>query len=158
MSGPRASALRCVWATALLVACSSTSGKMPGAAAADEPTVVRFSYDAVKPPTVSIRSDGHLKWVNTAPDTTAVVVFPAAMASQFRCADLGPYFSKSQDVYRSLPLAGSDVEIDAATVDLPCALDPGSYDYQIWFMGTGFGMEGTNAQPEQILRAKIIVQ
>ena len=40
----------------------------------------------------------------------------------------------------------------------PCALAPGSYDYEIWLMGVGFGGEYDSTTPQQILRAKIVVE
>jgi hypothetical protein len=151
----RANAARVVHiAAALLVSCSNTSGGPPGAGGYREPSVVQFSYQAVIPETVRIPADGNLTWVNTAADTSGTVVFPASIAASFRCPDLRPYFSKAADVYRSLPITDTQSE----RVQLPCRLAPGTYDYEIWLRGSGFGEESDAARPDQILRARIVVE
>jgi len=127
MSRASATRVSCVAAAALLVACSSSLGGAPGAGAYREPVIVQFSYAAVNPETVRIPADGNLTWQNMAPDTRGFVVFPASIASAFRCADLRPYFLRMESVYRSLPLTDEESE----RVQLPCALAPGSYDYEI---------------------------
>ncbi len=142
----------CVVAAALLVACSGASGLLGGPYV--EPALVQFSYEAVKPETVQITASGNVTWENMAPDTRGFVIFPASIASAFRCADLHPYFVRMESVYRSLPLTDEESE----RVQLPCALAPGSYDYEIWLMGSGFGVDFGDGKPEQILRAKIVVE
>ena len=57
------------------------------------------------------------------------------------------------DVYRSLPITGMQSE----QVRLPCPLAPGSHDYEIWLMGSGFGGEAGD-EPQRVLRAKIVVE
>jgi len=116
--------------------------------------VVQFSYQAVDPETVRIPTDGNVTWVNMAPDTRAFVVFPASIASAFGCKDLLPYFSRTANVYRSLPLTG----VQSERVQLPCPLAPGSYAYEIWLTGAGFGEEFSADAPGQILRARIVVE
>jgi len=154
MSRANVATVSCVAAAVLLASCSSTSGGALGAGEAREPAVVHFSYEAVNPETVRITADGNVTWVNMAPDTRGFVVFPASIASGFRCDDLHPYFSKTANVYRSLPITGTQSE----RVELPCPLAPGTYDYEIWLMGSGFGVESGADEPEQILRAKIVVE
>ena len=141
-------------AAALLAACAAPSGGVPEAGLPGLPTVVQFSYQAVTPQTVRIAADGNVSWENTARETTAFVVLPASTASGFRCADLRPFFLPAADLYRSLPLTG----MQSDRVQLPCALKPGSYDYEIWLMGAGFGGEWSGNEPERILRAKIVVE
>lgn len=143
-----------VAAAVLLVSCSSPSGRSPAAVGADLPTVVQFSYDAVNPATVRITAKGNVAWVNGASDTRAYVVFPPSIASSFRCADLGPTFKRTPDGYQSLPITGMQSE----RVKLPCPLAPGSYDYEIWLTGAGFGEEFDDTNPQQVLRAKIVVE
>jgi len=143
----------CVVAAALLVSCSSTSGGAPGAFDAREPAIVQFSYQAVNPQTVRIPGDGNVRWVNIADDALGFVVFPASIASDFRCKDLKPYFSRTANVYRSLPITGMESE----RVELPCALASGTYDYEIGLVGAGLGVE-VGDEPQQILRAKIVVE
>jgi len=139
-------------ALALLAACSSTSGGRLNPGPYRPAAVVQFSYDAVSPQTVTIPADGNVTWENTAAATNGFVVFPESIASSFRCADLRPYFVKVETVYRSLPLTDEESE----RVQLPCALAPGSYDYEIWLLGTELGYEGQ--KPQQVLRAKIVVE
>jgi hypothetical protein len=146
--------IACVAAAALLLSCSSPSGGASGAGAFREPTVVQFSYQAVTPETVRIATDGNLTWTNLAPETAAYVVFPASIAASFRCTDLHPYFSRTANLYRSLPLTG----MESRRVQLPCSLAPGSYDYEIWITGSGLGEEFDPGAPQQVLRAKIIVE
>lgn len=43
-------------------------------------------------------------------------------------------------------------------MQLPCPLVPGSYDYEIWLIGAGLGEVIDARRPEQILRAKIVVE
>ncbi len=76
------------------------------------------------------------------------------MTPSFHCSDLRPYFVKMDTVYRSLPLLG----VESERVQLPCALAPGSYDYEIWMFGAGFGKEFNDGRPQQILRGKIVVE
>jgi len=144
----------CVAAAALLVACSSILGGAPGAGGYREPTVVQFSFEAVNPQTVRIPASGNVTWENLAADTRGFVVFPASIASAFRCDDLHPYFTRMESVYRSLPLTDEESE----RVQLPCPLAPGSYDYEIWLMGSGFGVDFGDGKPEHVLRAKIVVE
>jgi hypothetical protein len=82
------------------------------------------------------------------------VILPASIAASFRCQDLGPYFSKIENVYRSLPITDDESE----RVQLPCPLAPGSYDYEIWLLGSGFGDEVESDAPQTVLRARIVVQ
>jgi hypothetical protein len=153
MSKDRGARVAGVAAAALLaLSCSSTSG---GALRAGEAgnTVVNFSYRAVDPETVRIAAGGNVRWVNLAPETRGYVVFPASIAPRFSCADLQPYFERAGNVYLSRPIIGMQSE----RVELPCPLAPGTYDYEIWLMGSGVGTE-FNVKPEQILRAKIVVE
>jgi len=154
MSRANLARVSCVAAATLLVSCSSPSGGASGAAEARQQAVVHFSYQAVDPETVRIPADGNVTWVNMAPDTRAFVVFPASIASAFGCKDLHPYFSRTANVYRSLPITGMQSE----RVQLPCSLAPGSYAYEIWLTGSGFGEESAADEPEQILRATIVVE
>jgi len=151
----RAPLARVVAVAALLAACAAPSGGGPGAGLPGLPTVVQFSYQAVTPETVRIAAGGNVSWESTASDTTAFVVLPASTASGFRCADLRPFFLPAADVYRSLPLTGG---MQTDRVQLPCALKPGSYDYEIWLMGAGFGGEWSGNEPERVLRARIVVE
>jgi len=147
-------ALARVAAVAFLVSCSSPSGRSPGSEGDDLPTVVRFSYDAVNPATVRISADGNVTWVNEASDTRAYVVFPVSIASSFRCADLEPYFTRTPAGYQSPPITG----MQSDRVELPCPLAPGSYDYEIWLSGAGFGEELDDVHPQQVLKAKLVVE
>lgn len=152
MSTPHRTIVSCAAAAALLVACSGASGLLGGPYV--EPALVQFSYRVVTPQTVRIAAAGNVTWENTAPETFGFVILPAIIASSFRCADLHPYFVKNETVYRSLPLTDEESE----RVQLPCSLAPGSYDYEIWLFGAGFGELSADRAPDQILRAKIVVE
>ena len=152
----RVSAARVAWVAAaalLVVSCSGATGGAPGARPV-ESTVVQFNYGTVNPETVRIPADGNVSWTNLAPDTRGFVVFQVSIAASFRCADLRPYFSRVEDVYRSLPLTGEESE----RVELPCPLAPGSYAYEIWLKGVGFGDEIDEGKPDLVLRARIVVE
>jgi hypothetical protein len=140
-------------AVVLVAACATPSGTAPESEWSRGLAVVKFSYRAVAPETVRITADGNVTWVNAAPDTRAFVVFPASIASDFRCADLRPYFSRSADTYRSIPITA----VQSAQLQLPCSLAPGSYDYEIWIEGTGLGAVSDAGKPERVLRARIVV-
>ena len=143
--------LTCLAAAAFFLSCSGTSGGLLGGPYR-EPTLVQFSYEAVNPQTVSIPPDGNVTWQNNAPETRGFVVFPASIASV--CRDLNPSFVRMESVYRSRPLVDGSSE----PVQLPCSLAPGSYDYEIWLIGAGFGSGFDQGRPEKILRAKIVVE
>jgi hypothetical protein len=144
----------CIAAAALLIACSSSVENALRAGAESEPTIVQFTYQTVSPEVVRIPSAGNVGWQNLADDAWGLVVFPASIASAFRCQDLHPYFTRSEGVYRSLPVTNPESQ----RVQLPCPLTPGSYDYEVWLMGVGFGGEYDSGTPQRILRAKIIVE
>ena len=151
-------------AALLFVSCSSMSGDVSEAKgivseaeaqAKAEQTRVTFNYFAVRPEIIRIPAAGNLSWVNEAPETVGFVVFPLSIASKFRCSDLKPYFNRVGDVYQSHQL----LSVQSEDVRLPCALAPGTYDYEIWLLGAGFGSEvnSTNT-PEQRLHGKIVVE
>ena len=145
----------CVVTALLLLSCSGTSGGSPGAGSAREHVVVEFSGFAVNPKTVHLTPDGNLRWVNVGPDYSGYIVFPTSISQAFTCGDdLQPYFSKTDKGYVSLPITGDTSE----RVQLPCPLAPGSYDYEIWLMGTGFGSEYDYGRPERALAGKIVVE
>jgi hypothetical protein len=150
-------AIACVAAAALLAACSSPSGGAGGDAWSREHAVVKFTYEAVDPETVRIAANGNVTWVNLEEDARGFVVFPTSIAASFACADLGPYFretvAKPANVYRSLPITSTASD----RVQLPCALAPGTYDYEIWMEGYGLG-DTYPGEPLQVLRAKIVVE
>jgi hypothetical protein len=137
---------------ALLLACAGSSKLLGGPWV--EPEVVQFSYLEVTPETVQIPPGGNVTWVNNADETRGFVVFPASIASAFQCTDLRPYFERAGDLYRSLELMDEESE----RVQLPCALAPGTYPYEIWLFGAGFGKGFDLAGPEKRLTGKIVVQ
>jgi hypothetical protein len=151
-------------AAALSVSCSSMSGDVSEAEgivsqaeaqAKAGQTLVTFNYFAVKPEVVRIPANGNVSWVNEAPETVGFVVFPLSVAAKFRCTDLKPYFNRVGDVYQSHQL----LTVQSEDVRLPCALAPGTYDYEIWLMGAGSGSEANSTNtPEQKLRAQIVVE
>ncbi len=148
-------AVSCVAAAALLSSCSSVDSMVREADAASAATRVEFSYQAVTPQTVTIAPTGNVSWMNMALDVVGFVVFPGSIASSFRCTDLHPYLTKLTDGrFRSPPITNGVTE----RAQLPCALAPGSYDYEVWLMGEGFGVENADVTPQQILRAKLVVQ
>lgn len=153
MSTPHRTLVSCLAAAVLLVSCTGSSGGLLGGPYS-EPTLVQFSYDAITPQTVRIAPDGNVRWENNADDARGFVILPESMTPSFHCSDLRPYFVKMDTVYRSLPLLG----VESERVQLPCALAPGSYDYEIWMFGAGFGKEFNDGRPQQILRGKIVVE
>jgi hypothetical protein len=42
-------------------------------------------------------------------------------------------------------------------VELPCPLAPGTYDYEVWIVGAGFG-EADEPRPERKLPGQIVVE
>lgn len=155
MSKLHASVLSGVMAAVLLVACASVDSFVKQADEASAPVVVHFNYDAVEPATVTIPSDGNVMWINDSLDDIAFVIFPSRIAASLRCTELRPYLTKLQDGrYRSPPLTGTVTE----RAQLPCTLAPGTYDYQVWLMGNGFGFEGAESvKPQKALRATLVV-
>ena len=145
-----ANAIACCALAAYFVSCAATSGSPE----ASEPTVVRFSYEGVAPETVHIAKDGNVTWVNDVADSSAFVVFPASIASDFTCGEqLDPFFHRVEAGYQSVPI----MPLESDTVELPCPLKPGSYTYEIWITSAGFGQSEAEG-PEQKLRGRIIVE
>ena len=156
MSKNHLATVSCIAAAALLVACASVDSFVRTADEAQPATRVNFTYQAVNPETVTITPNGNVSWENLSLDTVGFVIFPANIVSSLRCTELRPYLTKLENGdYRSPPITNS---MASETAKLPCSLAPGSYDYQIWLMGEGFGEEGMSADPQQVLHAKIIVK
>ena len=117
------------------------------------PTEVQITWEALSPEAVQIAADGNVTWINNSDESRAFVIFPAAIAASFTCADLRPYFLQTEDGYRSLPLTSYESE----RVELPCPLKPGTYDYEIWLMGAGEGGIASGDAGRTMLRGKIVV-
>ena len=156
MSKTLLATISCVASAALLGACASAESMWKDAEAASSATRVEFTYEAVMPQTVTIAPDGNVEWLNTALDVVGFVIFPGSIAEHLRCTDFRPYLTRLSDGrFRSPPLANGVTE----RAQLPCALAPGSYDYEIWLMGEGFGISGGDViRPQQVLRAKLVVR
>lgn len=137
---------------ALLTACAGSSNLLGGPWV--EPALVQFNYLEVTPETVQIAPGGNVTWENNADETRGFVVFPASIASSFRCTDFRPYFERAGDLYRSLELTDEESE----RVQLPCALAPGTYPYEIWLFGAGFGKGFDLDGPEKRLSGRIVVE
>lgn len=134
----------------LLSACAATNPSTESGRVA----LVQFSYDGLKPAVVHITPDGNIKWVNLAPDSQGVIVFPDSISTSFSCGGaLEPYFVPTEDGYRSLPIAS----FEPNRVELPCSLEAGTYDYEMWIMGKGFGDFGA-ASAQRRLPGKIVVE
>ena len=156
MSKRALSIVFCAASAALLGACASSESMWRDAEAASAATRVEFSYQAVNPETVTIAPGGNVEWFNTALDVIGFVIFPGSIAEHLSCTDYRPYLTKLTDGrFRSPPLANGVSE----RAQLPCALAPGSYEYEIWLMGEGFGISGGDViTPQQVLRAKLVVR
>jgi hypothetical protein len=143
--------------SAFLLACTSVDTFVEQAYDAGAATPVQFNFDAVTPQTVTIPSGGNVTWLNNGLDVVGFVIFPHSIAGKFSCTDLYPYLTLLEDGnYRSPPITG----VVSEHAKLPCALAPGSYDYEIWLMGQGFGDEaapGRSVGPQKVLRGTLIV-
>jgi hypothetical protein len=139
----------------LLSACASVDSFVKTADEAVAPTTVQFTFEAVSPQTVTIAPGGNVRWVNNALDVVGFVVFPGSIASSLRCQELHPYLTKLENgEFRTPPITG----VVSEQAKLPCALAPGSYAYQVWLMGAGFGAEGAGSAPQKVLHGKIIAE
>jgi hypothetical protein len=148
--------LSCLAAAALLVSCASVDSFVRTADQAQPPTRVQFTYQAVNPQTVTISPSGNVEWENLSLDAVGFVIFPPSIVSGLRCKELRPYLTKLQNGdYRSPPISNN---MASEAAKLPCSLAPGTYAYQVWLMGQGFGVEDQEALPQQVLHAKIVVQ
>ena len=146
----------CSAAAALLVACAGVDSFVRTADEAQPATRVQFTYQALNPQTVTIAPAGNVSWENLSLDAVGFVIFPPSIVSSLRCTELRPYLTRLENGdYRSPPITNS---MASEAAKLPCSLAPGSYDYQVWLMGEGFGEEGMSADPQQVLHGKIIVQ
>ena len=146
----------CVAAAALLLSCASVDSFVRTADEAQPATRVQFTYQAVNPVTVTIAPTGNVQWENLSLDAVGFVIFPANIVSSLRCTELRPYLTKLENGdFRSPPISNS---MASETAKLPCSLAPGTYDYEVWLMGQGFGEEGFSAEPQQVLHARIVVK
>ena len=137
---------------ATFLACASTPGN--GGAGTGKITVVEFTFEELKPKSIHIPADGNISWVNLSPDSRAFVVFPASIAASFTCGEnLEPYFRKIEGGFQSLPLTS----FESNTVQLPCSLAPGSYEYEVAITNAG-GMELDPSAPPQKLLGTIVVE
>jgi hypothetical protein len=110
----------------------------------------------VNPQTVTIASTGNVQWENLSLDAIGFVIFPPNIVASLRCKELRPYLTKLENGdYRSPPISNN---MASEMAKLPCSLAPGTYDYQVWLMGQGFGVEDQDVLPQQVLHAKIVVR
>jgi hypothetical protein len=137
---------------ATFLACAPTPGT--GTGGTGKITVVQFTFDELKPKSTHIPPDGNISWVNLSPDSRAFVVFPASIAESFTCGEnLEPYFRKIEGGFQSLPLTS----FESNTVQLPCSLPPGSYEYEVAITNAG-GMQLDPSAPPQKLLGTIVVE
>ena len=140
----------------LLAACAQPSFEpTPSTDAPREHVMVRFTDTSVRPATAQIAAGGNVTWINDSSEYIGSVVFPASMQAAFSCDDLRPLFSKTGTGYQSIPITSEQTE----AVVLPCALRPGSYDYQIYlFEGRVMNPTAGMLNPQLTLPAKLVVR
>ena len=89
--------------------------------------VVQINHVKLVPEVVEISgSENSVAWTNWT-GSTATVQFPASIATAFTCDELRPQFVLSGDRIESVGVLGN-----SESLTTPCALKPGSYDYEVW--------------------------
>jgi hypothetical protein len=116
-----------------------------------EDAVVSFEFTRLNPKTVRIPTTGTVSWVNLGEESVGFVILPTDMLKSSACTDLSQYFHETEAGYQSRPITGTESE----RVELPCALAPGSYPYEVWVAGAGFGESWTI---QQKLKGTIVVE
>ncbi len=114
---------------------------------------VEFTDRTLRPETALLTRGGNVRWQNRGEEIRGVVVLPASIGTSLACGDrVGPMFEKVDAGFASLPIE----DYEARDVRLPCELAPGTYEYEIWIFGAGFGHEVS--APQSKLSGKIVVQ
>ena len=110
--------------------CASNPGE------ANSHKVVQINNMNLAPKVVQVSgSKNSIAWTNWS-SSVASVQFPASMASAFVCSDLRPQFVLSGDRIESVQALG-----DNENLATPCALKPGSYEYEVWLSGSRMDRE-----------------
>jgi plastocyanin len=119
--------------------------------------MVQFSDMSLHPSIAQVVEGGTVSWVNYASMYEGSIVFSDEVATAFTCSDLRPNWMKTGTGYQSIPITMGGAAND---LEIPCALKPGEYEYEIWLftagrMGAGFG--GMD-NPQSRMQGKIIVE
>ena len=106
----------------------------------------------VHPKTAQVTSGGTVSWATYTTHYASAILFPASIKSALTCSDLRPNWNEVAAGIQSLPLSSATGIND---IELPCALKPGSYDYQVQLFNRA---DGGMFNPQLTLPGKIVVQ
>lgn len=141
-----------------VLACAGSTGS-PSSESGSSPkphksVVVRFGGLSVSPKVARIDTGGHVSWVNES-SGGGVLLFPDSIREALTCDSMRPYLMKVAAGYQSRPITPG-LEISA----LPCALKPGTYDYQVNLYGGDFDGDsfGNMDNPRVQLQGSIEVE
>lgn len=145
----------CLGTVMLVVACAQTEPtfKTPAESAARAPVrkdqLVQINDGSVLPPEARIKAGGSVTWTNdSASGLMAVVRFPSGIKGKLTCKEpLRPDWQYVADGVESIPVSEEDVVF-------PCALEPGTYRYEVMMFGSLAGMDN----PQYQLKASLLVE
>jgi hypothetical protein len=77
------------------------------------------------------------------------------LAKAFTCSDLRPNWMKAATGYQSSPVTMGGAMDD---LEIPCPLEPGEYEYEIWLFSGSMGDSAAMDDPQSRMQGKIVVQ
>lgn len=117
--------------------------------------VIQFGDMMIEPSVARVDRDGSVAWTSVSTNFIGVVSFPEGVIQKFTCKELRPNFFVAGGRLQSIEIANGQ-----ENVVLPCALQPGSYDYRIDLTSGGAGVGGREMgeNPQLSLPGKLIVE
>jgi hypothetical protein len=142
---------------------------LPALAAAEMPTweqhptknkprkhvMVQFTDMSLHPSIAQVLEGGKVSWVNYASMYEGSIVFSDAVAKAFTCSDLRPNWMKTATGYQSIPVT---MEGGMDDLELPCPLESGEYEYEIWLFSGSRDDPAAMDDPQLRMQGKIVVQ
>jgi hypothetical protein len=120
-----------------------------------EHVMVQFTDSTLHPSIAQLLKGGSLSWVNYASMSQGSIVLSDAVAKSFTCSDLGPNWIKIDTGYQSIPITIGGALSD---LELPCPLEPGDYEYEIWLFATEVDDPAAEEEPQSRMQGKIVVE
>jgi plastocyanin len=146
-----------------LAGCSTNTPGWSQASSTNKPrknVTVQFTDATLHPETARVTQGGSVGWINYSTGFDGSVVFADSILSSFTCSDLRPIFMKVAAGYQSIPIKEGGPE----NVTLPCPLEPGEYEYELWLFspgtlgGVGQGAGAGMDDPQSQMKGKIVVE
>lgn len=116
--------------------------------------MVQFTDASLHPSTAQVLQGGVVTWVNYASESNGSIFFSDEVAGAMAC-DLRPNWMKTDEGYQSIAVTIGGAKND---LQLPCALKPGTYEYEVWLYAPEVGDPSEMADPQSQLKGRIVVE